>query len=511
MACLTGILVLRYAWLVIAWTHMSMNRHINTETLFETALMYWAIPTGTLAGAMGYWMVRHIAGLKLAPLGLPDGPTRWDPTSTIWLVAVTLFFFVGHCVLYVFVLRMAKQAAKRLLERRGWKGAGIHVSYTEAKARCPADFFNTNVPVVLASQCCFGTHYPLMKEDSCWADINQMLPKAIKSALQPFKPGKEYQQGKPYDEYYDEVYEDAFRNHKLISTAEASHTSAGENKTRALQPHAMASAASLTEPLLKDGSGSNPLQGLMSKEVSSAALAPPAKLASSGTADTQAARSHTSDAQAAVSGTSDAKAGVSGTSDAKAAPSHTSDAQAAPLHTSHAKAAVPGTSDAKAAPSGTSDAQAAKLELERYLRDDMHIGVFGDTKSKESDTKDWQQVADESLKGKILKPVPHENGHRHIGEEEPEDMLSCGELTLEEEEAEDDPLEGFASASDFATAESDDGDVEGMDEAMAAVAAEVRGLEARVRALELGPLMPSSPHRSLGIIRGVLPDDPMAD
>eukprot|EP00747_Dinoflagellata_sp_TGD_P061475 gnl/TRDRNA2_/TRDRNA2_152539_c0_seq1.p1 gnl/TRDRNA2_/TRDRNA2_152539_c0~~gnl/TRDRNA2_/TRDRNA2_152539_c0_seq1.p1 ORF type:complete len:537 (+),score=61.16 gnl/TRDRNA2_/TRDRNA2_152539_c0_seq1:68-1612(+) len=95
------VLIFRYFWLAYAWTSFSTNRRIGTSKLYVIALYLWSIPTGFLAAAAAFWYVRNEEALKLAPLGLPNGPAQWDPDSYSKLIWTTILVGLGHVVSYM--------------------------------------------------------------------------------------------------------------------------------------------------------------------------------------------------------------------------------------------------------------------------------------------------------------------------------------------------------------------------------------------------------------------------
>jgi len=207
------ILVARYFWMVIIWAKYSTQRRSGTDKLFKTAMALWGVPTGFLAMAMGYWKVRHEQALKLAPLGLPNGPTSWDPKATTLLWSTPLFYFFVHLAVYLFfVIVVAAVVAKFLLKFCGCmcktKAVEEITYYEDAKKVCPCDFFNTNLPLVLASHRIYGDKdekLPVSDED--YMEMQQRIPKCVIGARKPLMPfvyGKEYQQGSHFAEYFQQ-------------------------------------------------------------------------------------------------------------------------------------------------------------------------------------------------------------------------------------------------------------------------------------------------------------------
>jgi len=88
--------ILRYFFFILLFTRFSTVSHCDTDRIPFFALRLWGIMTGLLAAAACYWSIRHAAGLRMPPLGLPGGgPISWD---TIWYA---LCAFSCACVMLV--------------------------------------------------------------------------------------------------------------------------------------------------------------------------------------------------------------------------------------------------------------------------------------------------------------------------------------------------------------------------------------------------------------------------
>lgn len=216
------VLLARYAWLAIVWCRACSYRRIGTAKLFRFALGLWSIPTGILAGNMGFWWMWHDGGLaKFPPRGLPNGPVDWDPSVKVLPMTRANTCFWVHLVIYaVLVLGLGTKLGACLGKGFVWccgdrdgsseRGRKTVHTYEELKAKCPADFFNTNAPVVLASRRVYGSDDEKLVMNSpeaqrCAEELEAMLPKAVREArkpLVPYEPGREYQQGKPFDNQY---------------------------------------------------------------------------------------------------------------------------------------------------------------------------------------------------------------------------------------------------------------------------------------------------------------------
>merc|ERR1712224_590458 len=103
--------------------------------------------------ALAYWSLRHYFGLRLPPLGLPNGPMKTEDTTAhmlCWLWTGLAFF--PHWLLYRNVLRLTAPICKFLGGDDCYKGKALEQDYAVIKTSCPADFFNTNPALTLTLQ-----------------------------------------------------------------------------------------------------------------------------------------------------------------------------------------------------------------------------------------------------------------------------------------------------------------------------------------------------------------------
>merc|ERR1711907_465193 len=96
--------------------------------------------------------------------GLPNGPAAW--TSVFWECSLYVVTGVSACAgagIYLALIRSVRRLAESFLRRSGsyarWHEEKGTVDYANALASLPsaADFWNTNLPVVLMSHVVYGS------------------------------------------------------------------------------------------------------------------------------------------------------------------------------------------------------------------------------------------------------------------------------------------------------------------------------------------------------------------
>jgi len=163
-SCLWAVVLAgRYLYLTIVWARFATESRINTSRLFNIAMQLWSMPLALLAGVASYHTSRHFLGLRLPPLDLANGPTKWDDMEARALLL--LFTALGTALGTVLWLNVLNPIARGITscwshcfcrrccnDKYLFRDAKVSLRDPYSMELRPANFFNTNIPLVLISQ-----------------------------------------------------------------------------------------------------------------------------------------------------------------------------------------------------------------------------------------------------------------------------------------------------------------------------------------------------------------------
>lgn len=178
----------RYLYFSWSFTHYSSKCAYTTDRLALCALALLGVPMSMMSCVSMYWVCRWYFGLKLAPLGLPEGPREWtDTNAQLCLILFSGLAGIIHILCYLAWVFYGSPLCLRnkvllKLETTSTPLCGGVTEYEKA-VKEGADYFNTNPGVVLLSH--------TLKDAPLFGKM--CLPRSVrkmKGAITPLVPGR---------------------------------------------------------------------------------------------------------------------------------------------------------------------------------------------------------------------------------------------------------------------------------------------------------------------------------